>query len=82
MKIPIKGIIVANDEKWIYELFGYEVTTPRDVDQLLNEVENEEVPIDKLTDLVDESMQLLKNCKSMLKGAENKVESAFNEMED
>lgn len=45
MKIPIKGIIVANDEKWIYELFGYEVTTPRDVDQLLNEVDNEDLEV-------------------------------------
>ena len=45
MKIPIKGIIVANDEKWIYELFGYEVTTPRDVDQLLNEVDDEDLEV-------------------------------------
>lgn len=45
MKIPIKGIIVANDEKWIYELFGYEVTTPRDVEQLLNEVDNEDLEV-------------------------------------
>lgn len=45
MKIPIKGIIVANDEKWIYELFGYEVTTPRDIDQLLNEVGNEDLEV-------------------------------------
>jgi ATP-dependent Clp endopeptidase proteolytic subunit ClpP len=45
MKIPIKGIIVANDEKWIYEMFGYEVTTPRDVDQLLKEVENESLEV-------------------------------------
>lgn len=45
MKIPIKGIIVANDEKWIYELFGYEVTAPRDVDQLLNEVDNEDLEV-------------------------------------
>lgn len=45
MKIPIKGIIVANDEKWIYELFGYEATTPRDVDQLLKEVENESLEV-------------------------------------
>jgi len=45
MKIPIKGIIVANDEKWIYELFGYEVTTPKDVDQLLNEVDNEDLEV-------------------------------------
>ncbi|MFW5872285.1 MAG: head maturation protease, ClpP-related, partial [bacterium] len=45
MKIPIKGIIVANDEKWIYELFGYEVTTPRDVDQILKEIENEDLEV-------------------------------------
>lgn len=45
MKIPIKGIIVANDEKWIYELFGYEVTTPRDVDDLLEDVDNEDLEV-------------------------------------
>lgn len=45
MKIPIKGIIVANDEKQIYEMFGYEVTTPRDVDQLLRNVENEDLEV-------------------------------------
>lgn len=33
--IEIKGIIVPNDEKMIYEMFGYEVTTPNDVNEQL-----------------------------------------------
>lgn len=42
MKIPIKGVIVANDEKMIYEMFGYEVTTPKDVEEMLEEAEEGE----------------------------------------
>ncbi|ADR20929.1 hypothetical protein MATR_14450 [Marivirga tractuosa] len=60
---------------------GYEESL-RKLEEILHRVENEEIPIDQLTELVSESMGLLKNCKSMLKGAESKVEEAFNEMED
>ncbi|RUA33585.1 MAG: exodeoxyribonuclease VII small subunit [Bacteroidetes bacterium] len=60
---------------------GYEESLQK-LEQILNRVENEDIPIDQLTELVSESMELLKNCKSMLKGAENKVEEAFNEMDD
>lgn len=42
MKIPIKGVIVSNDEKMIYEMFGFEVTTPADVNELIEEAEGGE----------------------------------------
>ncbi len=31
MKINIKGAIVSNDDKWLYEIFGMEHTAPKDV---------------------------------------------------
>ena len=60
---------------------GYEESLLK-LEAILKRVENEEIPIDQLTELVNESMELLKNCKSMLKGTEKKVEDAFNEMEE
>lgn len=60
---------------------GYEESLQK-LEGILERVENEEIPIDQLTELVHESMDLLRNCKSMLKGAEKKVEGAFTDMED
>ncbi|MGJ3235511.1 exodeoxyribonuclease VII small subunit [Marivirga sp.] len=60
---------------------GYEESLQK-LEGILQKVENEEIPIDQLTELVNESMDLLKNCKSMLKGAEKRVEDAFNDMEE
>lgn len=35
MKLEVKGAIVPNDDKWIYELFEMEATSPKDItDQL------------------------------------------------
>ena len=31
MKIPIKGVIVSNDNKWIYDLFDVESVSPREI---------------------------------------------------
>lgn len=31
MKINIKGAIVSNDDKWLYEIFGMDHTAPKDV---------------------------------------------------
>lgn len=45
-KIPIKGIIVPNDEKWIYEWFEIEVTTPGDVNALIEEAEGEDLEVE------------------------------------
>ena len=42
MKIVIKGMIVANEDKWIYDYFGYETTTPGDVLQALEEAPNDD----------------------------------------
>jgi len=30
MRIDIKGVIVGNDEKWIYDYFDMESTCPKD----------------------------------------------------
>lgn len=45
MKIPIKGIIVSNGEKWIYEMFGFEVTTPDDVNKLIDKADGDELEV-------------------------------------
>lgn len=37
MRIEIRGVIVPNDEKWIYEWFGFEATAPADVQKLVNQ---------------------------------------------
>jgi hypothetical protein len=37
MRIEIRGVIVPNDEKWIYEWLGFEVTAPADVQRLINQ---------------------------------------------
>lgn len=45
MKIQIKGVIVPNDEKWIYELFGFEVTTPDDVNKQIEKANGEDLEV-------------------------------------
>lgn len=60
---------------------GYEESLQK-LESILEKVEKEEIPMDQLSELVKESMELLKNCKAMLKGTEKEVEDAFNEMED
>lgn len=42
MKIAIKGMIVANEDKWIYDFFGYDTTTPGEVLQALEEAPTDE----------------------------------------
>lgn len=38
-KIKITGVIVPNDSKWIYDLFGYESTCPKDVEDIINSID-------------------------------------------
>lgn len=45
MKINVKGPIVPNDDKWIYELFDVEATCPKDVTDALDASPNEEVEV-------------------------------------
>lgn len=42
-KINIKGVIISNDEKWIYDWFEMDNTTPNDV---LNELPNDNSPVE------------------------------------
>lgn len=44
-KIDVKGAIVSNDEKWIYELFDMDATSPSDITNVLKELTNETVEI-------------------------------------
>ena len=43
--INIKGTIVSNDDKWIYEWFGYDATSPDDIAKELDEAAGDDVVI-------------------------------------
>lgn len=42
MKIDIKGSIINSDEQWIYDWFGIEATSPKKVNDLINQAEENE----------------------------------------
>lgn len=42
MKIDVKGPIIDSDEQWIYDWFGIEATSPKKVNDLINQTENDE----------------------------------------
>lgn len=48
MRIGIKGLIVPNDDAWIYDLFEFENTSPKAVEDALQQAETtgEDVDID------------------------------------
>ena len=46
MKIDIKGVIVTNDDAWIYDWFGETYTSPKNVSAALEEANGEDVDID------------------------------------
>ena len=43
MKIDIKGTIIRNDDKWIYDFFDMTSTCPRDVLAALGQAKGEEI---------------------------------------
>ena len=43
--VNVRGTIVANDDKWIYDWFGYEATSPRDIAEALQKANGEDVTI-------------------------------------
>ncbi len=45
MKIGIKGVIVSNDDKWIYEWFEMDATCPRDVENEIEKANGEDLDI-------------------------------------
>ncbi len=46
MNFAIKGAIVSNEDKWIYDLFGFEATSPKDVAGALEQAGGEDVVIE------------------------------------
>lgn len=44
--IPIKGTIVSNDDKWIYDWFEIEAVCPKDVAKQLKEADGEEITVE------------------------------------
>ncbi|GEM04102.1 ATP-dependent Clp protease proteolytic subunit [Halolactibacillus miurensis] len=44
-KINIKGVIVSNDDAWIYDLFDVEHTSPNDIIEALDNAENDELEV-------------------------------------
>lgn len=45
MNVDIKGAIVSNDDKWIYEWCGYEATAPKDVLALIEAAKGEKLDV-------------------------------------
>ena len=45
-KIELKGTIVSNDDKWIYDYFGIEAVCPKDIQNALKEANGEDVTIE------------------------------------
>lgn len=46
MKIPIKGVIIGNDDQWIYDLFEIEATSPKKVSDLILAANGEDLEVD------------------------------------
>ena len=46
MKVKIKGVIVANDDKWIYDYFGVEAVSPQDVETQLEKANGQELEVE------------------------------------
>ena len=42
MEINVKGVIVNNDDKWIYDWFGIEAVCPKDITEALKELKPDE----------------------------------------
>jgi ATP-dependent Clp protease protease subunit len=44
-KVSVKGVIIPNDYKWIYDYFEMESTCPNDVQKVLDEANGEEIEV-------------------------------------
>jgi ATP-dependent protease ClpP protease subunit len=45
-KIEVKGAIVSNEDKWIYDWFGIEAVSPKDINKALNEANGQDIEVD------------------------------------
>ena len=41
--IDVKGTIVSNDDKWIYDFFGYDATSPKMIADALEEAAGDDI---------------------------------------
>lgn len=46
MKINVKGVIVPNDDKWVYDYFGMESTSPKEVQDALDKAMGQVVDVE------------------------------------
>jgi ATP-dependent protease ClpP protease subunit len=46
VKIKIKGVIISNDWKWIYDLFEMESTCPKDIDAQIETAKGEDLEVE------------------------------------
>lgn len=46
MKFGIKGVIVPNDDKWMYEWLDMDATSPRDIHKAIEQANGEQLDID------------------------------------
>lgn len=46
MKIDIKGVIVSNDDKWIYKWFGIDAVSPKDIISQIDKANGEDLEIE------------------------------------
>jgi ATP-dependent Clp protease protease subunit len=46
MKIKVKGVIVSNDDKWIYDWFEIESVSPKDIEQQLEQANGAEIDVE------------------------------------
>lgn len=45
-KVKVKGVIISNDDKWIYDWLGYESTSPNDVNKTLEDANGEDIVVE------------------------------------
>jgi len=46
MKLPIKGTIVSNDDKWIYDWFGMDAISPKDILDMIEAADREDLEVE------------------------------------
>jgi exodeoxyribonuclease VII small subunit len=53
-----------------------------EIEQILEEIENEEIDVDELSEKVQKATSLIKICKDKLRATEEEVEKTLNDMEE
>jgi ATP-dependent Clp protease, protease subunit len=46
VKVKIKGVIVSNDSKWIYDWFDMDSTSPKDVSDIIDSLNGEDIELE------------------------------------